>query len=102
MIERAIETEFESEAVQIKTEWERMLTTYAFVEENALTRAAQFAAWSKTERRKGLAGLLTSLNPMYSTMYPLWTRDGAKDRRYLVAPEDFEVWKEREFPDPGF
>lgn len=101
VIEQAIETEFENQAAEIKTEWERLSTNQAFVEENAMTRAAQFAAWGNVERREGLAGLLASLNPMYSMLYPLWVRNGAKDR-HLVAPADFEVWKEREFPDPGF
>jgi hypothetical protein len=33
---------------------------------------------------------------MYPSSYHLWIRQGRTD---LVSPNDFEVWREREFPD---
>jgi hypothetical protein len=100
MIEEAIESEFKDKAPQIKEQWQRLSANHPFMEENASTRVAQFAAWSEKDRRNGLEGLLTSLDPMYPRMYPFWVKSRKQDASYLIAPADFEVWKGREFPNP--
>ena len=97
VLEQALGTEFSQHAGGIKAQWERLSARHPFLEENAETRTAQFAAWTKRQRREGLLGLLSSLDPIYATLYPMWVRDGIK---YLVSPEDYELWSQREFPDP--
>jgi hypothetical protein len=97
VVEQALEAEMPEKAGEIKAQWERLCARHAFLEENAETRAAQFAAWTKGERREGLAGLLSSLDPMYGSLYPMWVRNGI---RHLVSPEEYALWKQREFPDP--
>lgn len=96
VLEGAIENEFKGNARAIQAAWERLLPSHPFVEENAETRVAQFADWTKAQRQQCLAGLLESLDPMYPSFYRMWVRQGRAD---LVSPDDFEVWREREFPD---
>lgn len=96
-IQQAVRREFKADAAEIECEWGRLSADHPFLEENAYTRVAQFAAWSGAERRQGLAGLLASLQPMYPQFYPIWIRSGVK---HLVAPQDFQIWREQEFPDP--
>ena len=99
MVEQALDADFPQDAGEIRAQWEGLSAQHSYLEENAETRAAQFAAWTKWERKEGLAGLLSSLNPMYGTLYPIWVRNGSK---HLVSPEDYELWKEREFPEPDW
>ncbi|MGH3626533.1 MAG: DUF6904 family protein [Sciscionella sp.] len=100
LAEQAIEAEFKDKAAEIKREWESLAGNHRFMEATGETRVAQFAAWNEKQRRDGLAGLLTSMNSMYAVIYPHWLQTGVSKKRHLIAPEDFEVWKEREFPDP--
>ncbi|MGH9622718.1 MAG: DUF6904 family protein [Bryobacteraceae bacterium] len=96
---QALAAEFRENAAEIEAQWERLSARHAFLEENAETRAAQFAAWTKRERKNGLAGLLSSLDPMYPALYPIWIRDG---RKHLVSPKEYAQWRGREFPDPNW
>ena len=97
--EQALEAEFRESFAESKAQWARLSARHPFLEENAGTRAAQFAAWNKRERRNGLAGLLSSLDPMYPSLYPMWVRNGSM---YLVSPEEYAQWNNREFPDPNW
>ena len=99
VIEQALEAEFRESFAESKAQWARLSARLPFLEENAGTRAAQFAAWNKRERRNGLAGLLSSLDPMYPSLYPMWVRNGSM---YLVSPEEYAQWNNREFPDPNW
>jgi len=99
VIEQALEAEFRENFSQINAHWARLSARHPFLEENAETRAAQFAAWDERERRNGLAGLLSSLDPMYPTLYPMWVRSGSM---YLVSPKEYAQWNNREFPDPNW
>jgi hypothetical protein len=99
VVEQALTTEFRENVSEIRAQWERLSARHPFLEENAETRAAQFAAWTKRERRKGPAGLLTSLDPMYPTLYPMAVRNGSM---HLVSPDEYAQWTEREFPDPNW
>jgi hypothetical protein len=96
ILEDAISREFEGKSEAIRTEWQRLQPSQSFLEDNVETRVAQFAAWASSERQRGLAGLLASLDPIYPSSYLVWIRQGRTD---LVSPNDFEVWREREFPD---
>lgn len=97
LVGTALDSEFGGRSAEIKSQWERLDTGSRFVEENVETRIAQFAAWTKTERRNGLGGLLASLSSMYESLYAIWLHEGVK---HLVAPEDFDKWKAVEFPGP--
>ena len=99
IVEQALASEFRDLSLDIKAQWEQLDAGHPFVEENVETRVAQFAAWSKKERQAGLAGLLSSLDPMYPTLYPMWERNG-KDN--LVSPDEYALWHGREFPDPNW
>jgi hypothetical protein len=99
VIEQALAAEFRDNAPEIRDQWERLSARHPFLEENAETRAAQFAAWTKHQRRDGLAGLLSSLDPMYPTLYPMWIRNGST---HLVSPDEYARWNHREFPDPNW
>ena len=96
ILERAIKSEFKSNAAAVRAEWERLQPSHRFLEENAETRVAQFADWTSAQRQQCLAGLLTSLDPMYAALYPIWIRQGRRD---LVSPNDFAAWREKEFPN---
>lgn len=61
-------------------------------------RCALFCAWSKAERKNGLAGLLASLDHLYPFLYPVWTRNGAK---HLVSPDDMPNGKGASGPTLG-
>jgi hypothetical protein len=97
ILEVAIDTQFKGGATAVKAQWRRLDPAGPYLEENVETRVAQFAGWSKTERRRGLAGLLSSLDPLYERMYPYWVKSGVP---YLVSPADYALWNDREFPDP--
>ncbi len=97
VIEQALEAEFRQNATEIREQWDRLSARHPYLEENAESRAAQFAARTKSERIAGLAGLLSSLDPMYPTTYSMAVRNGAG---HLVSPEEYDVWNDREFPDP--
>ncbi len=55
-MEQALAAEFRENVSEIRAQWERLSARHPFLEENAETRAAQFAAWSKRERRPGQSG----------------------------------------------
>ena len=99
VIEQAITAEFHENAPEIKAWWERLSARHPYLEENAETRVAQFAAWNKRERRNGLAGLLSSLDPMYPSLYAMSAKNGTP---HLVSPEDYALWRKREFPEPDW
>jgi hypothetical protein len=99
VIEQALSTEVQEKAPEIRTQWERLTAQHPFLEENAETRAAQFAAWTKRERKVSLAGLLSSLDPMYPTLYSMGVRNGSM---HLVSPEEYAQWNEKDFPDPNW
>ena len=94
VVDQALEAEFRQNASEIRGQWDWLTARHPFLEQNAETRAAQFAAWTKAERVAGLAGLLSSLDPMYPTTYSMAVRNGAD---HLVSPEEFNLWNEREF-----
>ncbi len=97
VIEQAVEAEFRQNATEIREQWDRLSARHPYLEENAESRAAQFSAWTKSERIAGLAGLLSSLDPMYPTTYSMAVRSGVGN---LVSPEEYDLWNDREFPDP--
>ena len=97
VVEQALEAEFPENASEIRVQWERLSARHPFVEQNAQTRVAHFAAWTKRDRKNGLAGLLSSLDPMYPALYATGTLDRSMR---LVSPEEYAQWNEREFPDP--
>jgi hypothetical protein len=54
VVEQALEAEFPENASEIRVQWERLSARHPFLEENAETRVAQFAAWSDFDFFSGL------------------------------------------------
>lgn len=97
VIESAIEADFGSQSGVLIERWMRIDPAHPWPEEKLDSRGAIFCSWTKAERRKRLAGLLTSLDPMYPTIYPIWLRNGDAT---LVSPEELDSWSGVEWPDP--
>lgn len=97
LIESGLEADFGADSQIIKDKWEHLGVRHPHAEEVVESRCAIFSSWSKTERKKRLAGLLFSLDPMYSSVYELWMRRGDTS---LVHPNELESWKGKEWPDP--
>lgn len=97
VIEQALDSDFGNDARLIVQQWGRLDARHPWAEEKINSRSAQYCAWTKTQRRRGLSGLLMSLDAMYPTLYPIWTRQGDKD---LVSPDELDNWNSEEWPDP--
>lgn len=93
----ALEHDFGPKAKGIIECWERIDCCHPYPGQKLLGRGAVFCSWSKKERSEGLAGLLASLNPMYSVMYPTWVKNGEK---HLIAPEILDSYDDAEWVDP--
>ncbi|GIK74530.1 MAG: hypothetical protein BroJett021_35180 [Chloroflexota bacterium] len=78
-------------------EWERIDPAHPFPEEALQSRTPLFCSWTKAQRKAGIVGLIASFSPMYSTLYPIWLRNGATG---LVSPQEFKNWENAECPDP--
>lgn len=95
VIENAIGRQFKQSSAEIRELWTLLSPDHSFLEENAITRVYQYAAWTAHHRKISLPGLLRSLNPIYPVLYPMWLEQGATD---LISPEEYDRWKDREFP----
>jgi hypothetical protein len=98
VLESAIRAQFRQSASEVETLWYRMSTDHAYVEENAETRAAQFASWTAAERSKGIRIILQSLDPMYPFFYKMAAEHGDHT---LISPEEYDLWRDRDFPNEG-
>ncbi len=97
VIEDAISDDFGINGLIIKEKWLRLDPTHSWLEEKLGSRAAQFCAWNKSQRKNGLANLLDSLDPMYPTIYKLRVQNGEIG---LLSPDDLDAWEHKEWPDP--
>ncbi len=97
VIESALEADFGSQSGILIERWMRIDPAHPWPEEKFDSRGAIFCSWTKAERRKRLAGLLASLDPMYPAIYPIWLRNGDAT---LVSPEELDSWNGVEWPDP--
>lgn len=84
-------------AASIIEQWERIDPAHPFPEEALDSRGAIFCSWNKTQRRKRIAGLMASFDPMYALSYAMRGRIGATD---WVSPEELARWENVEWPDP--
>lgn len=82
---------------QIIAEMGRIQPTHADSEDTVDSRGAVFSSWTKAQRRRGLAGLIASFDPMYESMYPFWLQSETSE---LIAPSEYATWEDREWPDP--
>jgi hypothetical protein len=87
VLEPAIAAEFKASAGLIKVLWERLIVGHPYLEENIDTRLAQFELWTAAEGRRGLPGLLRSLDPTYPGLYQMWIKQGETDP---VSPEIYD------------
>ncbi len=99
VLEEALRSDFGPESEPIKEQWEGIDPSHPYVEEHNRGRPGLYCSWGKAERRRGLAGLLASLDPAYPRLYPMWVRNGAKD---LVSPQELDKWDGAEWPDPNW
>lgn len=97
LVESAIEEIFPTEANDLIERWNRINPAHPWAEEKINSRGAIFSSWGKVERRKGLSGLLSSLDPMYPLLYEMAIRNGNID---IVAPEELDTWDGIEWADP--
>lgn len=97
VIESALEADLGPQSGILLDRWMRINPAHPWPEEKLDSRGAIFCSWSKSERRKHLAGLLASLDPMYPALYPIWVRDGDET---LISPEELDSWDGAEWPDP--
>jgi hypothetical protein len=97
IIESSLQDDFTTQADVLQERWMLIDPAHPAAEEKLDSRGAIFCSWSKPERRKRLAGLLTSFDPMYSLIYEHWTNNGDST---LVSPDELEAWAGLEWPDP--
>lgn len=97
LVESAIEEVFPAEALDLIDGWNRIDPSHPWAEEKINSRGAIFSSWGKAERRKGLSGLLSSLDPMYPWLYEMAIQNGHTN---IVAPEELDTWDGIEWPDP--
>jgi hypothetical protein len=97
VIESALKDDFKDQAEILQERWMRIDPAHPWAEEKLDSRGAIFCSWSKTERRKRLAGLLASFDPMYSAIYGIWLKNGDST---LVSPDELDSWAGAEWPDP--
>lgn len=97
VIESAIEADFGAQAVVLLERWMRIDPGHPGVADKLDSRGAVFCSWTKAERRKRLAGLLASFDPMYPGFYSIRTRSGDLT---LLSPEELDSWAGVEWPDP--
>lgn len=98
VIESALIADFGTQSELLRDLWARINPAHPWPEEKLNSRGAIFYSWNKTERRKRLAGLLESLDPMYPLLYQIRVQNGDAN---LLAPDELDAWAESEWPDPN-
>ncbi|AXK68111.1 hypothetical protein CFB84_37170 [Burkholderia aenigmatica] len=97
IMEAALRADFGPQAESIIEQWRRIDPRHEWAEEKIYGRTAQFCAWTRAQRKNGLSGLLSSLDPMYPAFYPIWVRNGVAN---LVSPEILDTFDGAEWDDP--
>ncbi|MFY0992640.1 DUF6904 family protein [Halomonas sp. C05BenzN] len=97
VVQQGLASDFGDKASKITESVERLGQGYDHVQQCLDSRGAMFCAWTKKQRRDGLACLMQSFDPMYLSLYPLWLRAGAT---HLIPPEEFALYEDAEWQDP--
>ncbi|WP_459720613.1 DUF6904 family protein [Sideroxyarcus sp. TK5] len=97
VIENALQDDFEGLAPLIKDRWLQLDPQSPVLEEKIGSRAAQFCAWSKSERKRYMVNLLESLSSLYSLIYKMREKSGEVG---MISPEQYDEWIGQECPDP--
>lgn len=97
VIESAIRDDFGSTAAEISERWMMIDSAHPDVEDHLDSRGAQFCMWTKEERKRGLAGLLASFDPMYPLFYEQSIREGVEG---LISPTDLDDLAGTDWVDP--
>lgn len=98
VIEYALKADFGGDlGGRLVERWMFIDPAHPFPEEKLSSRGAYYCSLTKAERKRQIEGLLSSLSPMYSAFYSIWTRNGAKN---LPSPSDLDEWVDAEWPDP--
>lgn len=99
VLDEAIESACGRDAAAVKTAWNRIDPAHPFVAEKLHGRGALFSSWSKADRKKRLAGLLQSLDPMYGSHYKMLVDAGVGN---LISPDELDEWDGAEYQDPNW
>ena len=97
VLESALKDDFNAHSSVLHDRWMRINPAHPWSEEKLDSRGAIFCSWTKAQRRKHLAGLLASLDPMYPSLYTFWSRSGDAT---LLSPEELDAWAGAEWTDP--
>jgi hypothetical protein len=95
--ESAISEAFGQKAPDVLDAWQRLDPAHQWLEESFDGRGVQFCRWNSAQRKSGMSGLLTSLDPMYHTLYPMLVERGVK---HLVQPDVLDTLAGQPWPDP--
>lgn len=97
VVDKAIRAQFPEQAVSLIDAW-RDLDPFARDMDAVLdSRGALFCNWTKAKRQSGLKMLVDTMSPRYSLHYE-WMKP--QDRARYIAPSEFAIWMNREWPDP--
>lgn len=97
VIEAALENDFGTQSRMLIERWMAINPKHPWPMEKLDSRGAIFSSWTKAERRKRIAGLLASLDPMYLVNYEIWLHNGDTT---LVPPEELDSWDNVAWPNP--
>ncbi|MBG6083046.1 DUF6904 family protein [Rubrivivax gelatinosus] len=89
IIESGLQADFAGQYDVLSERWMRINPAHPWPEEKLGSRSAIFNSWTKSDRRKRIAGLLASLDPMYPAAYSIWSRSGDTS---LLSPEELDSW----------
>ncbi|HEL5340020.1 TPA: hypothetical protein UOJ00_003017 [Stenotrophomonas maltophilia] len=96
VIEEGLMEDFGASGEMLIKWWQRLDPTHPSLLEQIDNRGAIFCSWSKAERRRRLAQLLASFDPMYESYYGARVAKGGA----WLSPQELERWQNVEWPDP--
>jgi hypothetical protein len=97
VVEAALAEDFGAQAEALQERWLRIDPAHPWAEQKIDSRGAIFCSWTKSERRRRLLGLLSSLDPMYPVTYDISASNANSD---LLSPAELDSWDGSEWVDP--
>lgn len=96
VIEEGLREDFGPEGQSLINLWQRLDPTCRDMFDKLDSRGAIFCAWSKAERKRRLAALLISFDPMYESAH-----DFREERGEIgLLSQELKSWENKEWPDP--
>lgn len=97
VIEDGLQEDFAAQGTEAIALWQRLDPAQPDVFDKLDSRGAIFCSWTKAERKRYFLKLLSSLDPLYETLYKYQSNDSEKN---LLSPDAFRPWEDAEWPDP--